>query len=451
MTDKECVLCYHLTKAENLKSIREQGLIPEIGKHSGACNEEVPRVYLFPKSEDVQYALENWNWFEEEDEILLLKLRVPKEMLAEGETDFELYAYLTIPSSCIEAVYDEYEMTDIFDGKLIGTTKELFMAKQDVSDESIQKERVVPMKSIEESLENFLKYNGIEVQTAGTDGFVAIDVFDIEHDVETFEDVVVLASKIENILADLEEEAKESGIENSPATEKEWAHYADVNDNAFTKAHAFELDIMKLVAYPDIATLEEAVRASGNSYVKPIFFEGNKEDIQNIKDGALSLGATVQTYEDSEQKTSIGAYVLSEEERQTLKNYAKETFGIEPVSGPYKIPAETMRHMENAKIGNVVYATSPAKFEDNKSGQSFFMKSACLAFQKITEDSFNVSLKCGHAGRTVASAGPVVKDNLCDLLENLRKDPLVVSKYELALEHHDKMFGCTKKTEDLTK
>lgn len=124
------VICYHLTTGEHLESIKKNGLIPKIGKYSEICNEDIPRIYLFPDLQYAESALDNWNWFDDEDEVFLLELQVPAEMLEDGEAPFEMYAYETISPSCIKNIYDEYDMTDLFQGDTIGTTRKICQGKE---------------------------------------------------------------------------------------------------------------------------------------------------------------------------------------------------------------------------------------------------------------------------------------------------------------------------------
>lgn len=51
---------YHVTSQEALASIRQHGLIPQIGQSAGACEEAHPGVYLFTDRVSLEDALMNW-------------------------------------------------------------------------------------------------------------------------------------------------------------------------------------------------------------------------------------------------------------------------------------------------------------------------------------------------------------------------------------------------------
>lgn len=106
---------YHVTKLENYNNIMEKGLIPQIGELSIDCDEDVPRVYLFPTLDDMENALGNWlgEWYEEnygEDiELCSLKISLPDTfpISYNDEVPYECYSYDVIESKYIEFLKEE--------------------------------------------------------------------------------------------------------------------------------------------------------------------------------------------------------------------------------------------------------------------------------------------------------------------------------------------------------
>lgn len=98
---------HHVTPRENLKSIRQQGLIPRRGKRSAALGEEQDAVYLFTSPEAVHDALINWllDEFEEKDELVVIDISLPDDFeITQKPGSFEATSSRCIPFSNITAV-----------------------------------------------------------------------------------------------------------------------------------------------------------------------------------------------------------------------------------------------------------------------------------------------------------------------------------------------------------
>lgn len=87
---------YHLTLAENVSSIREKGLVPQIGERALEAGETEPFIFLFPTIGDLENALNNWLgcWFDEhygpECKLATVRVEVPGSIeIVEGEAPYE--------------------------------------------------------------------------------------------------------------------------------------------------------------------------------------------------------------------------------------------------------------------------------------------------------------------------------------------------------------------------
>lgn len=115
---------FHVTPIENLESILESGLVPQIGERSEEIGEEQERIYLFSDFEEMENALMNWlgEVFEECEELCILQIDLPNEFPVETEVDsngdkfYESYVYEVIPSNFISGIYNEfYESLEVGD------------------------------------------------------------------------------------------------------------------------------------------------------------------------------------------------------------------------------------------------------------------------------------------------------------------------------------------------
>lgn len=67
---------FHVTKAENLPSILQDGLVPSVGSRSQAAKERHPAVFLFSSRDAMENALMNWlgEEFGEDEELAVLQI-----------------------------------------------------------------------------------------------------------------------------------------------------------------------------------------------------------------------------------------------------------------------------------------------------------------------------------------------------------------------------------------
>lgn len=104
---KGVFMAYHVTLMNNLVSILDSGLIPQIGENSKELGETEDRVYAFIDKDSTENALLNWlgELYEEVDEDLVI-LEIDDSHFdfildSNGDVFFECYAYNKIPPSAI--------------------------------------------------------------------------------------------------------------------------------------------------------------------------------------------------------------------------------------------------------------------------------------------------------------------------------------------------------------
>ena len=116
MHDKEY---YHVTLRSNLDSIREKGLMPQIGYFSSIYGETEAAIYVFPTKPQLEDALASWlgeayeDYCEEfnidfdELELIICVINMPDEITVFGDASFyEQCIYETIKPEHI-SYYDE--------------------------------------------------------------------------------------------------------------------------------------------------------------------------------------------------------------------------------------------------------------------------------------------------------------------------------------------------------
>jgi hypothetical protein len=74
----EPITVYHVTPKRNLKSIKSNGLTPQIGDNSTRLGETEEAIHVFYNLDDLEDALSNWDLFDEDEELVCLKITVPK-------------------------------------------------------------------------------------------------------------------------------------------------------------------------------------------------------------------------------------------------------------------------------------------------------------------------------------------------------------------------------------
>lgn len=100
---------YHVSLKENLKSILNKGLIPQIGDRSREANEE-QAIFLFSTKEDMNFALSQWlgDWFNEEVVLISLEITVPNNFpIIDSSVEYEKISKIIIPPQYIKYLQDE--------------------------------------------------------------------------------------------------------------------------------------------------------------------------------------------------------------------------------------------------------------------------------------------------------------------------------------------------------
>lgn len=89
---------FHITPSENVPSILANGLTPQIGPRSIACNEREPRTFFFTSVSAAETALCSWLGEELEDcPSLSLLIIDPQEIELSPDADYEVYCTLPVP------------------------------------------------------------------------------------------------------------------------------------------------------------------------------------------------------------------------------------------------------------------------------------------------------------------------------------------------------------------
>jgi len=93
---------YHVTRKENLESILENGLIPQVGERSSQLNEE-SGIFMFYSLDDMNNALGSWlgEEFEDDEELVSLKIIMK-------DTNFKYCAYEAVSREIIPPKYIFY-------------------------------------------------------------------------------------------------------------------------------------------------------------------------------------------------------------------------------------------------------------------------------------------------------------------------------------------------------
>lgn len=90
---------YHVTLKKNLKSIMKRGILPSVPEDML----DQKGVYVFTTPEDAEDSLMNWlgDRFDEEDDIVLIKIDSDKVKLHDTEAGYEKVSYDIIQPSSI--------------------------------------------------------------------------------------------------------------------------------------------------------------------------------------------------------------------------------------------------------------------------------------------------------------------------------------------------------------
>lgn len=105
------MILYHVTPTENIPSIKDNGLIPQIGPLSEMADEKIPRIYFFNDLATVEDAVMNWlgnhleDVYGEDTELTLITLNIPDNISLVryfiSPSDFEITSQACIPAKYI--------------------------------------------------------------------------------------------------------------------------------------------------------------------------------------------------------------------------------------------------------------------------------------------------------------------------------------------------------------
>ena len=97
---------YHITLSSNWPSIKQYGLIPQIGSNSQDLGETKPAIYLFPDLKSSNNALDNWfgDLYDDDQDLIRLTINCPNNLIKKSDVEYERVSYQTIPSKYITKV-----------------------------------------------------------------------------------------------------------------------------------------------------------------------------------------------------------------------------------------------------------------------------------------------------------------------------------------------------------
>lgn len=77
------ITVYHITLSSNWPSIKQHGLIPQIGRNSQALGETKPAIYLFPDLKSSNNALDNWfgDLYDDDQDLIRLTINCPNNLI----------------------------------------------------------------------------------------------------------------------------------------------------------------------------------------------------------------------------------------------------------------------------------------------------------------------------------------------------------------------------------
>lgn len=94
---------FHVTPTKNLRKVKKNGLVPNIGDRSASIGEGTPMIYLFGSKDDAEDAVINWlgDEFDEDESLSLLAVTLPPGVEAIKQA-FEYVVTEGIPSECLK-------------------------------------------------------------------------------------------------------------------------------------------------------------------------------------------------------------------------------------------------------------------------------------------------------------------------------------------------------------
>ena len=101
------ITVYHITLFSNWPSIKQCGLIPQIGPNSQALGETKPAIYLFPDLESSNNALDNWfgDLYDDDQDLIRLTINCPNSLVHKSDVEYEIVSYQTIPAKYISQLH----------------------------------------------------------------------------------------------------------------------------------------------------------------------------------------------------------------------------------------------------------------------------------------------------------------------------------------------------------
>lgn len=100
------ITVYRITLSSNWTSIKQYGLIPQIGRNSQALGETKPAIYLFPNLESSNNALDNWfgDLYDDDQDLIRLTINCPNSLVHKSDVEYEIVSYQTIPAKYITKI-----------------------------------------------------------------------------------------------------------------------------------------------------------------------------------------------------------------------------------------------------------------------------------------------------------------------------------------------------------
>lgn len=97
---------YHVTLTENLVSIFDKGLEPQVGRLSSMVG-DAPGVYVFSSENDLIENVSNWMWhhFTEDQSLTALEITLPDEFPLQQISNWEM-----VSKNLIEPKYIKFFM-----------------------------------------------------------------------------------------------------------------------------------------------------------------------------------------------------------------------------------------------------------------------------------------------------------------------------------------------------
>ena len=95
---------FHVTTKSAWEKIRQEGLIPQVGKRSQKLGELIPAIFLFTSETAMQDEICNWlgDEFEEDEPLVALQIHLPPNLKSYIDSSCEYEA------KCLEPIPPKY-------------------------------------------------------------------------------------------------------------------------------------------------------------------------------------------------------------------------------------------------------------------------------------------------------------------------------------------------------